>query len=114
MFGGKQEKLEKLVKKNQWDKINNHYVNSNDTETRRLLAEACGLSTDDGAFNTLTILVRDADRNVQLAAIASLGKVGKEEHASTELRWLLDKLGDSDAEMSEAIHNALNAMRGRK
>ncbi len=113
MFGSHTEKIQKLVSKNQWSKIEK-YTHSKDPEIRKAVAAACGSSTDDGSFNTLSVLLRDPDAGVQLETVRSLGKMGNEEHASAELRWLLSKTPESNTELTSAIHTALEEMRGRK
>ena len=72
MFGSKEEKIEKMVLKGKWDDIGNKYLNS-DTETRLILAQECAKSNDYNVNSIMSILIRDSDEKVKLAAIKSIG-----------------------------------------
>ena len=112
MFGSKREKYEKMVAKNQWDKLAKD-VQGNDPQKKLWIAQACANSNDDGSFNALSILIRDSDEQVQKEAIRSLGVMGND-HATAELQWILTKIPEDRKETIEVAHDALRKVRERK
>lgn len=112
MFGGNsEEKLTKLVTKKKWDKLRK--LMTSDKETVCNLAKACAHSNDDESTNLLIELLRANDREIQMAAIASLGQVGNE-HAIASLQYIEKSQPDCGADMIHAIHTAIGSIRNRK
>ena len=112
MFGSKQEKIEKMVKKNDWTKLNKECSRA-DAKTCVMIAKACAASNEDGSFNLLSILIRDADEQVQREAIRSLGETGND-HATAELQWIMTKIPEGNKETLKVAHDALEQVRQRK
>lgn len=101
----KMAKIEKLIEKGKWDKIEAKYLKGSDEE-RLDLAKACATSDTDGAFNCLITLLNDKNDTVQLAAINSVGATGND-HATAQLQWLLQRLPPEKKETIDAIHAAI-------
>jgi len=112
MFGSKQSKIEKLVLKGKWDKINKKYLNG-DAKTRLLLAQACAKAKDMGVNNILAVLLRDPDEKVQLAAIKSIGITGRD-HEAAQLQWIIENTPAEKTEIIDAAKEAFSMVRGRK
>lgn len=112
MFGSKREKIEKMVSKAKWDDISDKYLNS-DTETRLILAEECAKAQHYGVNNILSLLLRDSDEKVKMAAITSIGITGKD-HESSQLEWLLSNTPDDKKELRAALQASILKVRGKK
>lgn len=112
MFGSKEKKIEKFILKGQWDKISKKYLNA-DVETRLLLARQCEKSKDDEVNNILSVLIRDVDERVQIAAIKSMGVTGKD-HETAQLQWILSNTPESKKEVIAAAKEALSMVKGRR
>ena len=112
MFDSKAEKIEKLVLKGKWDDLGNKYLNS-DTETRLILAQECSKSTDYNVNNLLSILMRDTDEKVKLAAIKSIGITGKD-HECAQLEWLMSNTPEDKKEIITALQDSISKVRRKK
>jgi HEAT repeat protein len=105
MFFGSENKMEQLVKKHQWDKINKKLPDAN-TEQRIALATACGSSFDEGAAHTLINMLEDSDEEVLIQAIKSLGEVGSD-NAKTHLRARSERLPEGNDRIKKAISESI-------
>lgn len=112
MFGSKAEKIEKMVLKGKWDDIGNKYLNS-DTETRLILAQECAKSTDYKVNSILSILLRDSDEKVKLAAIKSIGITGKD-HECSQLEWVMSNIPDDKTEILSALQDSIAKCRRKR
>lgn len=112
MFGEKGSEIEKLVKGGKWDKIEKKYLHSND-ENRLALANALCESPADECYNALVDLIKDDNKEVQLAAIKALGATGSE-RAVAQLQWVLAKTPESDTKTVTAVQAAIAHVRSRK
>lgn len=111
MFGGNsEEKLIKMVTKKKWDALRK--LMGKDKETVLNLARACAHSDDDESTNVLIELLRADDRDIRMAAIASLGKVGNE-HAVASLQYIEKSNPNCGADMIAAVHTAIGSIRNR-
>lgn len=74
-----QEKVNKLVKQAQKNKIGriNNYATNKDEAKRIAAAYALGFADSDDAFNALISLVRDPSVEVRITAVNSLARMGK-------------------------------------
>lgn len=112
MFGSKAEKIEKLILKGKWDDLGDKYVSS-DTETRLILAQECAKSTDYKVNNILSILLRDSDDQVKLAAIRSIGVTGTDRETA-QLEWLLSNTPESKKEVIATLQESISKVRHKK
>lgn len=112
MFGSKNEEAEKFVKDAKWDKLGKKYVCGDDA-ARLAAAEALKNSHADEAYNYLIDLLKDSNKDVQLAAIKSLGISGTD-RAVAQLQWVLSKVPESDKVRLDAIHDSIAKVRGKK
>ncbi|NLX78201.1 MAG: HEAT repeat domain-containing protein [Clostridiaceae bacterium] len=112
MFGSKESKIARLIKRGKWDAISRKYLNS-DTETKIILARECAKSKNPGVNSILSTLTRDSDSNVQLEAVKALQVTGKE-HEVAQLQWLLNQVPEDNSEMIKAIELAIDSCRGRR
>ena len=111
MFGGtSEEKLAKMVEKKKWDKLRK--LLNGDKATVINLAKACSHSEEDESTNMLIELLRASDRDVKMAAIDSLGKVGNE-HAVAPLQYIEKSNPDCGKDMIDAVHKAISNIRER-
>lgn len=106
-----QEKLEKLVQKKHWDKLRKSLRGGN--EEQLALARACASSDADECCNILVTLLHEDSREVQLAAVNSLGAIGND-HATAQLQWLLTRLTPDETELIDAIHAAIKNVRNKQ
>lgn len=109
MFGANPEKL---AKGKHWSKLAK-LAEKPDESIRVEVAKACGLSKDDEPYNLLITLTKDPSPAVQMAAIKSLGEVGRPA-ASTHLQWLAEHIPADRTEEQKLIHEALGKIRTRK
>ena len=107
----KTEKIEKLVEKKHWAKLQK-YLNGNE-ETKIALAKACSKADADETINMLVTLLHDPSETVQLEAVHSLRIVGND-HATTQLQWLLNQLSADKTELISAIHEAIANVRHKQ
>ena len=105
-------KIEHLIQKGHWDKLENKYLKG-DTETKLALAKACAGSEADESCNILVTLLRDSEEAVQLEAVHSLGKIGND-HTTGQLQWLLNQLPAEKTELINAIHEAIKNVRHKQ
>lgn len=112
MFGNKKDEFEKLVKKGHWEKLQKK-LDSEHEEERILIAEACGGKVCDETNNLLIDLLKDPSDQVKMAAIKSLLAVGND-HAVTQLQWLLGNLKPEQTELHDAVQHAIGALRGKR
>ena len=108
----KAAKIEKLVDKKHWAKLESKYLNG-DEETKIALAKACSKANADETVNMLVTLLHDSSESVQLEAVKSLGVVGND-HATAQLQWLLDQLSADKTELIDAIHEAISHVRHKQ
>ena len=110
MFGSKEvseEKLEKLVEKGHWEKIN-----YSDRETQIRLAKACTHSNSDDSINILTVLMEQEDEDVQTEAVRALGEVGKD-HEVALIQLLGSKAKPEQTKLKEAVKESLAKLRNK-
>ncbi|NLK68079.1 MAG: HEAT repeat domain-containing protein [Clostridiaceae bacterium] len=112
MFGSKESKIEKLIRKGKWEILSKKYLYGN-KETRLMLAKECGNSNDPGVNSILTTLIRDQDPEVQLETVKSLAKTGRD-HEVAQLQWLLSQVPEENKELREAVQHAIANSRGRR
>lgn len=112
MFGGKAEKIEKLVAKGKWDDLGDKFLNS-DTETRLILAQECAKTTDYNVNSLLSILIRDPDEAVKLAAIKSMGITGRD-HECSQLEWVMSNTADNKTEIIAALQDSISKVRRKR
>lgn len=101
-----------LVKGKHWAKLAKLAEKSHE-QVRVEIAQACGTSTADEPYNLLITLTKDPSPAVQMAAIRSLGEVGRPA-AATHLQWLSDHIPADRTEEHALIHDALAKIRERK
>jgi hypothetical protein len=112
MFGSKESKIEKMVQKGKWDKLNK-MLRKDDVETRLLIAKQCEKSESPNVNSILALLIRDDNQKVQLAAIKSISVTGKD-HEAAQLQWLLSNTPEKETEVIKALHEALPKITGRR
>lgn len=112
MFGSKERKIERMVLKAKWDKLNKMLAKA-DADTRLLIATECQKATNPGVNSILSLLIRDGDKRVQIAAIKSLGVTGTS-HEASQLDWLLSNTPEDQTDVIEAIHESLPKIRGKR
>ncbi|NLM09408.1 MAG: HEAT repeat domain-containing protein [Clostridiaceae bacterium] len=112
MFGSKESKIARLIKKGKWEVLSKKYLNS-DTETKILLARECAKANEPGVNSLLSTLTRDSDPKVQLEAVKALTITGRD-HEVAQLQWLLTQVPAENKEMVEAIEHAIGSCRGRR
>jgi HEAT repeat protein len=103
--------IEKMVEKKHWDKLQKKYLNGK-TEERLELAKACGSVSADETVNMLVALMQDSDAEVQLAAVASLGKVA-DDHTTAKLQLLLRQTPKENTRLTQAIETSIRQVRDR-
>lgn len=111
LFGSKENKIARLIKKGKWDVLSK-YLNG-DTETKILLARECAKSNNPGVNSLLSTLLRDNDPKVQLEAVKALAVTGKD-HEVAQLQWLLSQVPEDNRELKEAVEHAIGNCRGRR
>lgn len=112
MFGSKESKIEKLIKKGKWETLNKKFLSA-DPQTRLTLAKACATAGDPGVNSILTTLIRDPDEKVQMEAVKSIAITGKD-HEVAQLQWLLSNTPEEKTELREAIQYAIANVRGKR
>lgn len=112
MFGNKTDKMRHMVDKNEWDKLLKKYGTLT-TEEKIQLAEACGTTDADDACNMLITLVKESDKQIQLAAVKSLAIVGSQ-NAKTTLLWLIGNLTEDKADLKAPMLAAVEKIGNRK
>lgn len=105
MFGHSEDKIDKLVEKRHWDKLQSKYLNGSDAE-RLELAKACGAVDADESCNILVTLLHDNNEDIQMEAVKSLGRIGND-HTTAQLQWLLGQLPETKTELIHEIHQAI-------
>jgi len=106
MFGSKEDRLRRLIRKNRWGKISK-ILETADSQTKILFASECGSSKNEKSLNYLIALLRDEDEKVQLEAVKSLGLLGKES-AKTHLLDILNNLPKEKTELNNAIRESIS------
>jgi HEAT repeat protein len=112
MFGNKTDKIRHMVDKREWEKLLKKYGTLS-KEEKIQLAEACGTTDADESCNFLVSLVKENDKDVQLAAVKSMGIVGGQNAKST-LQWMLGRLTDSNADLKEPMLESIEKIGVRK
>lgn len=112
MFGSKESKIARLIKKGKWEILSKKYLNA-DTETKKILARECAKAKDSGVNSILSTLTRDSDPQVQLEAVKALAVTGKD-HEVAQLQWVLSQVPEDNKEMKEAVEHAIASCRGRR
>lgn len=112
LFGSKESKIAKLIKKGKWEILSKKYLHA-DTETKKILAKECGKANDPGVNSLLSTLLRDSDRGVRFEAVKALTITGKD-HEVAQLQWVLSQTPADDKEMLEAVEKAIANCRGRR
>lgn len=112
MFGNKTNKMRHMVDRHEWDKLLKKYGTLT-AEEKVQLAEACGTSDADESGNMLITLVKENDKQIQLAAIKSLAAVGGQ-NAKTTLQWLMGRLTDDKADLKAPMLDAVEKIGARK
>lgn len=112
MFGSKESKIARLIKKGKWETLSKKYLNS-DTDTKMMLARECAKAKDPGVNSLLSTLTRDNDPKVQLEAVKALAVTGKD-HEVAQLQWLLSQVPADNTELKEAVEHAIGSCRGRR
>ncbi len=112
MFGSKERKIEKMVQKAKWDKLNKMLLKA-DADTRLLIAQECQKAQDPGVNSILSLLIRDGDKRVRIAAIKSMGVTGRN-HEVAQLEWVLSNTPADETDVIEAVHEALPKLRNKK
>ena len=112
MFDSKEEKIQKMILKGKWDDLSNKYLNS-DTETRLILAQECAKSDDYKVNSILSILLRDSDESVKLAAIKSIGVTGKD-HECSQLEWVMSNTPDDKTNIIAALQDSITKVRRKR
>ena len=112
MFGHSEDKIEKLVEKKHWDKLQSKYLNGSDDQ-RLELAKACGGSDADESCNILVTLLHDENEAVQMEAVKSLGKIGND-HTTAQLQWLLSQQKKKKTELIHEIHQAIASVKHKQ
>jgi len=103
MFGNKLGKIDKMVAKNQAEKLE-ALLNDKDSTVVLAAVDGLGRCTGDAAFNALVPLVHHPDAQVRAHAITALGVMGVPK-ARTFLLHQRDE--EKDPKVLEAIANAL-------
>lgn len=106
MFGNKEQKLEKMIAKNNAGGII-ALVNSKDAALSLKAVEALGKVTGDDAYNTLITLLRSPRADVRAAAATSLANMG-DPKAQAHISHMLPN--EKDAVVVEAMKNALSQL----
>lgn len=100
------KKIERLVKRRRWNKINK-LLEKSDSQTRIAFATELGNSKDDNAYNLLILLLDDSDEEVRIQTIKSLGNLGRES-AKTYLQRILMSLPQEESALGEATREAIS------
>ena len=111
LFGG--NKFERMAKKGNVNALG-QYSSTPKADIRMQVVKALGNVVDNtDAGNALVVYLRDPDRQVQLEAVKSMGKIGVSAHAThlNTLRTQAQKEGDS--ELEKAANEALQVLRER-
>lgn len=106
MFGSKEQKLEKMIAKNNVSGIIS-LITSKDPALSLKAVEALGRVTGDDAYNTLITLLRSPRADVRAAAATSLANMG-DAKAQAHISHMLP--GEKDAVVIEAMKNALSKL----
>jgi len=106
MFGSKEDRLRKLIRKNRWGKISK-ILETADSQTKILFASECGSTKNEKSLNYLIALLRDDDEKVQLEAVKALGLLGKDS-AKTHLLDILNNLPKEKTELYNAIRESIS------
>ena len=112
MFFNNENQMEQLVKKHQWEKISKK-MHSADTQSRMVLATACGSSFDEDSTHTLIKLLSDSDEGVLIQAIKSLGAIGGDT-VKTHLLSLTERLPDSATAVKAEIRESISKITASK
>lgn len=107
---GDLQKFEKLVEKKKWKALEKS-VKAGKHEERVDLAKALGNSRDEEPYIMLTVLLTSPEKDIQLAAIESLGKTGRQT-AVSYLGYTRDHT--EDKEIIEAVNAACRKLRESK
>ena len=79
-------------------------------EEKKEIAQACTENCYRETYDILACLIREDDRDLQLAAIKGFA-ANKDARATVHLQWLRNKTDASDKEMYAAIADAMAACR---
>ena len=79
-------------------------------EEKKEIAQACTENCYRETYDILACLIREEDRDLQLASIKGFA-ANKDARASVHLQWLRNKVDPSDKEMLSAIADAMAACR---
>lgn len=79
-------------------------------EDKKEVAQACIDNCYRETYDILACLIREEDRDLQLAAIKGFA-VNKDARSAVHLQWLRNKVDPSDKEMLSAIADAMAACR---
>lgn len=111
----KTAKMEKIVAKAKWkklDKLVKKSVTKAKIEDMIAIANACGTTSADEAYNSLIALVRNDSADVQVAALNALGKSAGDRAVAT-LNWMMANTAEDKPQVVEAARAALKAIKAR-
>ena len=111
----KTAKMEKIVAKAKWKKLEKlvkKSVTKGNAEVMIAIANACGTSVADEAYNSLIALVRNENADVQVAALNALGKCAGVRAVAT-LNWMMANTPEDRPQVVEAARAALKAIKAR-
>ena len=106
MFGNKEQKLEKMITKNNVSGII-ALINNKDVTLSLKAVEALGKVTGDDAYNTLITLLRSPRADVRATAASALANMG-DPKAQAHISHMLP--GEKDAVVIEAMKAALSKL----
>ena len=109
----KEQELEKLIKADKWDKIEKKFFYADPVHRLILAKGLAAVSEKDECYNMLFELIKDDDKDVQLAAVKSLGICGTDS-AVARLQWVLNRTPESETKLIEEIHDAIKVLRDKK
>lgn len=106
MFGSKEQKIARLVKRGRWGKIGK-MLEKGDSETRVAVTAELGNTKDESAYNYLILLLKDNDEQVQLQAVKSLGNL-EMERAKVHLQNLISSVPKEKTSLIDAIKESIS------
>ncbi len=109
MFGNKEQKLEKMIAKNNAAGIIG-LVTSKDPSISLKAVEALGKVTGDDAYNTLITLLRSPRADIRAAAASALAEMG-DSKAQAHISHMLTT--ETDAVVIEAMKTALSKLHSK-
>lgn len=112
MFGFKENSLEKLVQKGNWEKIRKNYLNG-DKQVQLNLAKACAASKSDDSVNVLIALLDVGDDEVQIEALKSITVVAND-HAVAPLQQYLTQVKPTQTALKAQFVETISILRGNK